>query len=123
MGQHERYDAEGTDTLVGMDYPEADYREQATEEGVYPVTGPSPQDHEPVSAEVWAGIGKAVVGLIAMIGVLAMGQDMGAYIERWGYVPVMLVYMVAMMCAGALLTAGAMGIWATVKSKRSGERA
>lgn len=116
MGQHERYDTEGTDTLVGADYTGDQW--QAAEEGVYPVAGTLPQDsQEPAASAVWAGIGKAVVGLIAMIGVLALGQNVGAYIERWGYVPVMLVYMVDMMCAGALLTAGAMGIWATVRNK------
>lgn len=121
MGQHERYDAEATDTVAGADM---NYRGQAAEEGVYPVMGPTPQDYqEPEASAVWAGIGKAAVGLIAMIGVLAVGQGMGVYIERWGYVLVMLVYMVAMMCAGGLLTAGAMGIWTTVKNKRAGESA
>ncbi|MBC3185238.1 hypothetical protein H7347_01375 [Corynebacterium sp. zg-331] len=116
MGQHEWYGEDSTDTLAG-----AEYREQVADKDVYPIEGPPPSDpREPTASAAWAGIGKAAVGFAAMIAVLALGQSMGAAIERWGYVPVMLVYIVAMMCAGALLTAGAMGLWGSVRQKYAG---
>ncbi|MCH6197830.1 hypothetical protein MHT86_10070 [Corynebacterium mastitidis] len=115
MGQHDAYDG-GVDEAVWVDEYDQDGGEAA-----YPVETGGPADSATASlagVAVWAAVGKLLLGLVGMVAVLACSEDMAGFVQRWGYVPVMLVYMLAMMLTGGLVAAGAMGLWSVMRGEK-----
>lgn len=115
MGQHDVYDG-GVDEAVVVD----EY-DQGGGEAVYPVETGGPADSataSPAGVAVWVAVGKLLLGLVGMVAVLACSEGMVGFVQRWGYVPVMLVYMLAMMLTGGLVAAGAMGLWSVMRGEK-----
>ncbi|MCZ9309478.1 hypothetical protein ACUY3K_10590 [Corynebacterium uberis] len=69
-----------------------------------------------VALAVLLGVIKAVVGAVIVVAGIAASEHFGPWMDRWGYVAVMVVFMAVMMVGGALLAGGVGGVWALVRN-------
>lgn len=62
---------------------------------------------------------KLVAGVLVVLIALWESQFFAGPVERYGYVPVMFVFMVVMMVGGGLMASGVMGVWSRVFRSQS----
>lgn len=81
----------------------------------FPVTagGPTPQDGQQADSSWhwgWSVLG-FVVGVVGVLGLLSLSEDLGFVTHRVGYVPGMFLFVVAMMVFGGLLAGSFLSLW------------
>ncbi|MGP9761242.1 hypothetical protein [Corynebacterium sp. AOP12-C2-36] len=62
------------------------------------------RDEQP--SPVWIALGKLVIGVAVIIAALAWSQHFDTAMDRFGYIPVIFVYIIIMIIGGALMVTG-----------------